>query len=196
MTQVSRKAAVVRRVHLPDRQAMKEFVLRLSGSSRRSRFHGVLNDVSPSLLRRLVDADGEGHAAWVACVWGANGEEIVGEAVWYLVEQDPRVGELAISVRDDWQGQGVADELMRTLMASAREAALRELYGDVLEANARMLAFMRRHGMHPGICDAPADPGVVRVGCFFDLPPDSPVKSHATSRGWLQRLRRLSALWS
>jgi GNAT superfamily N-acetyltransferase len=174
---------------------MKEFVLRLSGTSRRSRFHGVLNDVSPSLLRRLVDADEEGHAAWVACVWGPNGEEIVGEAVWYLVEQDPRVGELAISVRDDWQGQGVADELMRTLLASAREAALRELYGDVLEANARMLAFMRRHGLHAGISDPPDDPGVVRVGCFFDSPTATASNSRGARHGWLRLLERLRLLW-
>ena len=193
MTQTSRKPAVVRRVHLPDSQAMKEFVLRLSGASRRSRFHGVINDVSPALLRRLVDADEERHAAWVACVWGPNGEEIVGEAVWYLVEPNQRIGELAISVRDDWQGQGVADELMRTLIASARDAELRELYGDVLDANARMLAFMRRHGMHPGICEAPADPGVVRVGCLFNLPPASPGNRKAARRSWLDRL---SSLWS
>ena len=193
MTQTSRKPAVVRRVHLPDAQAMKEFVLRLSGASRRNRFHAVVNDVSPTLLRRLVDGDGERHVAWVACVWGPNGEEIVGEAVWYLVEPDQRTGELAISVRDDWQGQGVADELMRTLIASARDAELRELYGDVLNANARMLAFMRRHGMHPGICEAPVDPGVVRVGCLLDLPPALPGDRQAVRRSWLFRL---SSLWS
>ena len=193
MTQTSRKPAVVRRVHLPDAQAMKEFVLRLSGASRRNRFHAVVNDVSPTLLRRLVDGDGHRHVAWVACVWGPNGEEIVGEAVWYLVEPDQRTGELAISVRDDWQGQGVADELMRTLIASARDAELLELYGDVLDANARMLAFMRRHGMHPGICEAPVDPGVVRVGCLLDLPPALPGDRQAVRRSWLFRL---SSLWS
>ena len=191
MSQTSRQPAVVRRVHLPDSQAMKEFVLRLSGASRRSRFHGVINDVSPALLRRLVDVDEERHAAWVACAWGPNGEEIVGEAVWYLVDPDHRTGEMAISVGDDWQGQGVADELMRTLIASAREAELRELYGDVLEANARMFAFMRRHGMHPGICSAPADPGVVRVGCLFNLPPPVPGDRHVARRSWLVRLRSL-----
>ena len=193
MTQTSRKPAVVRRVHLPDAQAMKDFLLRLSGASRRNRFHAVVNEVSPALLRRLVDADGERHVAWVACVWGPNGEEIVGEAVLCLVEPDQRTGELAICVRDDWQGQGVADELMRTLIASARDAELLELYGDVLGANARMLAFMRRHGMHPGICEAPADPGVVRVGCLLDLGPALPGDLHAARRSWLFRL---SSLWS
>lgn len=171
---------------------MQEFLLRLSGASRRSRFHGVVNVVSPSLLRRLVDADGERHAAWVGCVWGPNGEEIVGEAVWYLVDPTERIGELAISVRDDWQGQGVANELMRMLMASAEKAELRELYGDVLEANARMLAFMRRHGMHPGICEAPADPGVVRVGRLFNVSPAVPGSPKAARRTWLERL---SSLW-
>jgi RimJ/RimL family protein N-acetyltransferase len=171
---------------------MKEFLSRLSGASRRSRFHGAVNDVSPSLLRRLVDADGNHHAAWVACVWGPHGEEIVGEAVWSLVAPDERTAELAISVRDDWQGKGVADELMRTLIASARESGLRTLYGDVLQANTRMLAFMRRHGMHPGICEAPPEPGAVRVGCLFEAPGGQHGSRRAPRRSWRDRL---SSLW-
>lgn len=193
MTNTSRDSAVIRRVHLPDAQAMKEFLLRLSGASRRSRFHGAVNDVSPSLLRRLVDSDGDHHAAWVACVWGPHGEEIVGEAVWYLLAPEQRTAELAISVRDDWQGKGVADEQMRPLIASPRESGLRELYGDVLQANARMLAFMRRHGMHPGICEAPAEPGAVRVGCLFGGPPGNNGIRQTYRRSWRDRL---SSLWS
>ena len=193
MTQTSRQPAVVRRVHLADGQAMREFVLGLSGASRRSRFHGVLNGVSPSLLRRLISADGEQQAAWVACVWGAHGEEIVGEAVWSIVEPEQRIAEFAISVRDDWHGHGIADELMGTLLKAARESGLRELYGDVLEANARMLAFMRRHGVHPDVCEPPADPGIVRVGCLFPAAAKLPGERSGARRNWLVRL---TSRWS
>jgi acetyltransferase len=188
MAQPSRQSAVIRRVHLPDAQAMQEFLLGLSGASRRYRFHGAVNGVSPSLLRRLVDADGEQHAAWVACVWGANGEEIVGEAVWYVVDAGRGSAEMAISVSDAWHGRGVADELMRTLVKAARESGLRELYGDVFNANGRMLAFMHRHGMQPGVCDPPDDADIVRLGCLFE--PAQAVPGARTTRRerWLARL--------
>ena len=165
----------------------------LSGASRRNRFHGVVNGVSPSLLHRLVSADGERHAAWVACVWGINGEEIVGEAVWYVVDPDRGMAELAISVSDAWQGQGVADALMRTLLQAARESGLRELYGDVLNANTRMLAFLRRHGMQPGVCESPKDAGLMRVGCLFQMPQQLPSARDTVRRRWLARV---TSFWS
>jgi len=167
---------------------MHEFLLRLSRASRSSRFHGAVNDVSPSFLRRLVSADGERQAAWVACVWGPNGEEIVGEAVWYVVEVEHGSAEFAISVRDDWQGQGVADQLMSMLVRAARQAQLRQLYGDVMQSNARMLAFLRRHGMEPLFSDPPPEPGVTRIGCSFELP-DAPERvAPGGHRRWLARL--------
>lgn len=188
MEQAPRQPAVIRRVHLPDAQAMQEFLQGLSGASRRYRFHGAVNGVSPSLLRRLVDADGERHAAWVACVWGANGEEIVGEAVWYVVDEERASAELAISVSDAWHGQGVADDLMRTLVQAARESGLRELYGDVFNANGRMLAFMRRHGMEPGVCDPPDDADIVRLGCLFASTQSAPGGFATRHESWWARL--------
>ncbi len=165
MTLSSHSAAVIRRVHLPDAQAMHEFILRLSRSSRSSRFHGAVNDVSAAFLRGLVSADGERHAAWVACVWGPDGEEIVGEAVWYIAPAEERAAEFAISVRDDWQGRGVADSLMQMVVGSAQKAGLRQIHGDVLQSNARMLAFLQRYGMEPVYSEEPPEPGVVRMGC-------------------------------
>jgi acetyltransferase len=191
MTESPRRSAVIRRVHLPDSQAMHDFVLRLSSASRRSRFHGAVNDISPSLLRRLVSADGKRNAAWVACVWGEHGEEIVGEAVWYVAGADHNEAEFAISVRDDWQGRGVADELMHMLVTAARESGLRQLYGDVLQSNARMLAFMRRHGMEAVYCEPEPEPGVTRLGRMFDAPAAQSNTRKGTRRSWLTRVKSL-----
>lgn len=186
MTESPRAPAVIRRVHLPDAQAMHDFVLRLSSSSRHSRFHGAVNDVSPSFLRRLVSADGQSNAAWVACVWGEHGEEIVGEAVWYVTAAQDGHAEFAISVRDDWQGRGVADELMQMLIKGARESGLRQLYGDVLKSNARMLAFMRRHGMESVYCEPEPEPGVTRMGCEFAASATTHSADQSTA-SWLKK---------
>lgn len=158
------RAVFVRRVREEDAQTMRGFLLGLSVASRRNRFHGSVSGASPKLVGYLVKADGVRHAAWVACVWGPDGEEIIGEAGWSVVDSEQGIAELALSVLDAWQGSGVASRLMATLMAGARNAGLRQLYGDVLDANARMLAFMRKHGLEPGFDESP-ERGVERVGC-------------------------------
>lgn len=164
MTQPVRPAVFIRRVRLEDAQTMRGFLLGLSAPSRRNRFHGSVNGASPKLIAYLVDADGTRHAAWVACIWGPDGEEIIGEAGWFVVDAERGSAELALSVLDGWQGSGVASRLMSTIMVGARDAGLRHLYGDVLDVNLRMLAFMRKHGLEAGFDDSP-DRGVERVSC-------------------------------
>lgn len=164
MQQPTPHTVFVRRVREEDAQTMRSFLLGLSVPSRRNRFHGGVSGASPKLLAYLVKADGIRHAAWVACIWGADGEEIIGEAGWSIVDGERGSAELALSVLDAWQGSGVASRLMTTLMTGARDAGLRHLYGDVLDANARMLAFMRKHGLEAGY-DDPPDRGVERVSC-------------------------------
>lgn len=149
---------------MEDAQTMQGFLLGLSVSSRRNRFHGGVNGASPKLIAYLVNADGIRHAAWVACIWGSDGEEIIGEAGWFIVDPERGSAELALSVLDGWQGSGVASRLMVTLMTAARDAGLRHIYGDVLDVNLRMLAFMRKHGLEPDFDESP-DRGVERVSC-------------------------------
>lgn len=164
MTPTVRPIVFVRRVRSEDAQTMQGFLQRLSVPSRRNRFHGGVSAASPKLVAYLVNADGIRHAAWVACTWGRHGEEIVGEAGWFVADPERGSAELALSVLDGWQGTGVANRLMAVLIAGARNAGLRHLYGDVLDVNLRMLAFMRKHGLEAGF-DEPPDRGIERVSC-------------------------------
>jgi len=161
-----RSTVFVRRVRPEDAQTMRGFLMGLSPRSRRERFHAAVSGDSPQLVGYLVSADGDRHAGWVACIWGRHGEEIVGEAGWNVVDAQALTAELALSVLDNWRGSGVANRLMEALMSGARAAGLRGIYGDVLDANARMLAFMRRHGLEEG-WEEPPEPGIVRVSRRF-----------------------------
>jgi RimJ/RimL family protein N-acetyltransferase len=162
MAASSLPAVFVRRARPEDEQCMRGFVHQLSSASRRNRFHGEVSADAPQLVDALL-SDGERHAAWVACIWGPNGEEIVGEGGWHVVDAASRRAELGLSVLDSWQGSGVAHVLMDKLIAGARDAGVKELYGDVLDSNQRMLAFMEKHGMQPS-ADWPWDSdGTVRM---------------------------------
>lgn len=148
----------VRRARREDEQCMRGFVQQLSSASRRNRLHGAVSADAPQLLDALLGDDEDRHAAWVACIWGPNGEQIVGEGGWHMSDAVQRRAELGVSVLDTWQGTGVAHVLMAKLIEGARVAGVREIYGDVLETNERMVAFMQKHGMQPS-ADWPWDMG-------------------------------------
>jgi RimJ/RimL family protein N-acetyltransferase len=156
-------AVFVRRARAEDEQCMRGFVQQLSSASRRNRFHGEVSADAPRLVDNLLGGGSELHGAWVACIWGPNGEQIVGEGGWHVIDPAQRRAELGISVLDSWQGSGVAHVLMAKLMEGAREAGVREIYGDVLDSNERMIAFMEKHAMQPS-ADWPWDSrGAVRM---------------------------------
>ncbi|MFG6431745.1 GNAT family N-acetyltransferase [Roseateles sp. LYH14W] len=136
---------MLRPAHAEDAAAVSVFLQGLSATSRRLRFHGCCNPQSPALALRLCEVDGVRHQAWLA--WAGQGDTavVVGEARLVHVT-DTDAAELAIMVADDWQGTGLADALMSQVMAAAAAAGVRTLYGDVLDSNARMQAFMHRHG--------------------------------------------------
>lgn len=142
------RTPVLRRAHAEDAAAVGRFLQSLSLASRRFRFHGNCDAQSRELALTLCAVDGVRHQAWLA--WAGSGPTavVIGEARFVIGADDagPGTAELAISVADGWQGSGTADLLMQQVLAAAADAGVRHLHGDVLGGNARMAAFMRRHG--------------------------------------------------
>jgi acetyltransferase len=154
---------VLRRARAEDASAVSAFLQGLSAGSRRLRFHGNRNPQSQALALQLCQVDGVRHQAWFAWVGSGDGAVVVGEARFVVGADDdtgPDAAELAIAVADAWQGCGVADALMRQVVTAAAGAGVRHLYGDVLDGNSRMAAFMRRHGFE---ADLPACGDVLRM---------------------------------
>ena len=60
---------------------------------------------------------------------------IVAVARYARDETDPTTAEVAILVADEWQHRGVARELMRPLMARARDAGIRRFRAEILPEN-------------------------------------------------------------
>ena len=141
----ARHALTVRPVRLADAQSLQDFVQALDPASRRMRFHGAINGCPPALLRRLTEADGVRHVAFVALDSAPQCPAIAGEAR-YVANAEGDAAEFAICVSEAYRGSGVADELMRQLLNAARAAGIGWLYGDVLAENMRMAGFMRRQG--------------------------------------------------
>jgi RimJ/RimL family protein N-acetyltransferase len=110
----------------------------LSEHSRYLRFHAPMPRLTRAFRDRLVDIDGLDHAALVARI----GDRAIGIA--RLVRTGCGKAELAISVVDRWQRQGVGRCLLSALGNLATELGYTELHGDVLPENTAMLRLARR----------------------------------------------------
>lgn len=128
------------------------FGLALSAQSRYERFLGGGVKLTPQLLARLVNVDLTRDAALIATVAFDGAETPVGVGRYALTD-DGRTAEIAVTVADAWQGCGLGRLLLERVIDAARRNGVRELTGDVLATNARMLALARRLGfrieLHP-----------------------------------------------
>jgi ribosomal protein S18 acetylase RimI-like enzyme len=132
---------VIRRMGLKDADALRAFIERLSPASRHARFQYVVKEVSPHLLRLLLEVDPRDHVALGAF----DGERLVGEAR-YARRDDPAEADFAIAVDDAWRHSGLGHLLLRDLMLDARRNGVARLEGEVLASNDAMLAFAERQG--------------------------------------------------
>jgi acetyltransferase len=121
------------------------FGLALSAQSRYERFLGGGVKLTPQLLARLVNVDLTRDAALIATVAFDGTETPVGVGRYALTD-DGRTAEIAVTVADAWQGCGLGRLLLERVIDAARRNGVRELTGDVLATNARMLALARRFG--------------------------------------------------
>lgn len=142
-----------------DSQAVQAFVRDLSARSRYLRFFRPLPELPPRMLRQLVEADGVTERVLIAVTGANNAMRVVGLAQ-YVCEADGGC-EFALVVADDWQGRGLGRRLLKSLVASADAAGMRQMRGDVLRENRAMLGLARALGF--SVCPSPLDANALRV---------------------------------
>src|SRR6185437_9491858 len=135
----------VRPIRPQDGDMLQAYLRRLSPASRRNRFLGSLNELSPRELARLVRMDCTGACALLAFVESGQAAVMIGEAMAVTAPDSSR-GEVALSVMDEWQGRGVGALLMQAIECRARRLGTRYLFGDVLRTNATMKRLARKAG--------------------------------------------------
>jgi RimJ/RimL family protein N-acetyltransferase len=116
----------------------------LSEESRRLRFLGPKTSLSAAELRYLTEVDGHRHEALCAI----DPQTGKGVAVGRFVRDhaDPDRAEVAITVADDWQGQGLGKIMLSRLADRAREEHVRSFTALVSMENRGMQALLQRIG--------------------------------------------------
>lgn len=126
-------------------QLVSEFH-KLSAESIRRRFLGPVVQLTETMLHQLVDeVDGIDHVALVLIVEQGDATQpiAIGRVVRYPDLDD--AADLAVTVKDEWQGRGVASVLLPVLVAQ-RPARVTRLLTQVGADNPASLAMLKRLG--------------------------------------------------
>ena len=139
-----------------DLNPLEDYFIGLTDESRRLRFFGSSVDIAKQ-ARNAVEIDYVDHLTLLAFI-GGDGGQVIGGAQY--IREGRSVAEIAMSVREDMQGKGLASILIAHLADAAREAGIDLFRADVVPENHRMINVFRRTGFRVSIR---AKPGVVEV---------------------------------
>ena len=134
------------------------FIAKLSREDIRFRFLTPRKEFSHKFIARFTQIDYARAMAFVAL--DKEQKELLGVAR-LAADPDYVKGEYAIIVRSDLKGTGIGWALMRHLIRYAEKEGLRELVGDVLASNQRMLEMCRALGFE--IAPDPEDMSIRKV---------------------------------
>ncbi|MFF5982484.1 GNAT family N-acetyltransferase [Streptomyces olindensis] len=128
----------VRRADTRDLQAARAMHERCSPRTLKLRYHGPVGDADRYLNHLLSPRFGRTLA-----VQTASGRLVgLGHLLW-----DGDETEVALLVEDGWQRRGIGAELLRRLVAMAREAGCTSVYAVTQASNTGMVAAMRGLGL-------------------------------------------------
>ena len=156
------REVTLRAVDATDSAEIVQAFERLSADSRYNRFMQHKKQLDPAALERGVHPRPGRDFVLVATIPAADGIDIVGAAQYVSAhEGDTKTCEFAITVAEDWRGNGLSTELLSSLLRQAPRDHYEIMEGAVIAENAPMLGLARKLGFQ--INRVPDDATVVRV---------------------------------
>jgi acetyltransferase len=152
--------ATVRPILPQDAPLEAALVEGLSSESRYARFLVGGGRLTDEMLAAYTQIDYVNHMALVVSVArpDGTGQDLIADGR-FVVEDG--VAEFAMLVADAWQGKGVGRRLFATLVRAARVSGAREVFGEVLSINRRMISLARDAGFR--VANVPGDATVCTV---------------------------------
>lgn len=144
-----------------DETALRATFARLSPEEVRFRFFVPMKLMDHVTAARFSQIDYDRQMALVLTVPGIAGHTEIFGVVRSIEDPDREQAEFAIVVEQRMAGRGLGKHLMHRIIDYARGRGVRELYGEVLADNHRMLTLCRECGFLEA--KDVHEPGVVRV---------------------------------
>jgi GNAT superfamily N-acetyltransferase len=122
---------------------------KLEPNSIYTRFFSVRKGLCAAELDRISATDFVNRVTLAALVGSTPDETVIGGATYVALPAGGgiRSAEVAFTIEEDYQGQGLASKLLAALMAVARKHGIGRFEADVLAGNASMLKVFERSGL-------------------------------------------------
>ena len=132
-----------RPIHPTDEPRMRDLFHKLSAATIYYRFMGYQKFVSRRQIQDFVYIDHRNDVTIVGTLPEAHGEDIIAIGSYYL---DPKtnLAEVAFTVSDKWQNNGIGTFLLKHLMRIARRNGIRGFTAEVLVENKSMQAVINK----------------------------------------------------
>jgi acetyltransferase len=145
------QAVRIRHILPEDAGLLVDLYKQLSPETRRLRFLSPLPELPDEILwpeaMRLSNINPLVEAALIGIVCDSTPEQSIGVARLARYEADAAVAEVAIVLRDDYQGQGLGTQLFDLLLQVALVRGLKQLQAVTLAENAAMRRLVRNSGL-------------------------------------------------
>ncbi|HET7832422.1 MAG TPA: bifunctional acetate--CoA ligase family protein/GNAT family N-acetyltransferase [Gallionella sp.] len=150
----------IRPIRPEDAELVKEFVHNLSEEAKYFRFMNSMQELTETMLVRFTQIDYSREMALIAVTVEQDKETERGVAR-FSINPDGDTCEFALVVADAFQGKGLGQKLMVSLMEAARSKGLSTIEGEVLCSNHKMLKLMARLGFSSATTEE--DPCIMKV---------------------------------
>jgi acetyltransferase len=153
------KPYLMRPIKPEDAPAIQDAIAASDAEDVRMRFFSGLRRIPDVLAKRLTQIDYDREMAF-AIVEETEGRQRGVGVVRLALDPDRVRGEYAVMIRSDRIGTGLGYRLMQEIVAYARSIGLKQVFGDVLSENTRMLDMCAEFGFQR---TGTPEPGVVEV---------------------------------
>jgi acetyltransferase len=137
---------LLRPVRPEDGPAHLRFFASLTPDDVRYRMFVRVRELQPSQLARFTQIDYDREMAFIATRPGPDGLPETLAVGRVVADPDNVSAEFAVTVRSDLKGHGLGRILMQKLIDYCRARGTREIVGEVLPQNSRMIALVRKLG--------------------------------------------------
>ena len=139
----------IRAMHADDRDRIIDAFHKLDPESVYTRFFSPVKEIPAQSLKLISGVDFEKVGALVVTLGSGDDETVIGGASYVVAGEATggKAAEVAFTIEEDYQGQGLASKLLALLTQIARQHGITRFEADVLSGNAPMLSVFERSGL-------------------------------------------------